>query len=341
MKSIFGRSKKSNPSELVHKCLDAVKALEVSKTANSGNVDEAKLEKAQEDVGKYLSRAKNMLYGEGETEPNPELVAELVCEIQKSDLILVLTKNIEHLGFETRKDLANVFNNMIRQPKGDASGSTLEMVAENPDILFELAAGYDNPAIALNCGSMLRECIRHENLTRILLYSTQFFQFFRYVELSNFDVASDAFATFKDLLTRHKALCAEFLDKSFDEVFRAYTGMLSSNNYVTRRQSLKLLGELLLDRANFTVMTRYISNPENLKLMMTLLVDESRSIQFEAFHVFKVFVANPNKTKPIRDILMKNQEKLVRYLDGFHNDKEDDQFKDEKHLLIQEISKIQ
>ena len=51
---------------------------------------------------------------------------------------------------------------------------------------------------------------------------------------------------------------------------------------------LQLLGELLLDRHNFTVMTRYISNPENLKVMMMMLKDKSRNIQFEAFHVFKV-----------------------------------------------------
>lgn len=51
---------------------------------------------------------------------------------------------------------------------------------------------------------------------------------------------------------------------------------------------LQLLGELLLDRHNFTVMTRYISKPENLKLMMNLLRDKSPNIQFEAFHVFKV-----------------------------------------------------
>lgn len=35
-------------------------------------------------------------------------------------------------------------------------------------------------------------------------------------------------------------------------------------------------------------MTRYISKPENLKLMMNLLRDKSPNIQFEAFHVFKV-----------------------------------------------------
>jgi hypothetical protein len=56
---------------------------------------------------------------------------------------------------------------------------------------------YENPDIALNCGMILRECLRHESLTKIILYSPQFYDFFTYVEMSTFDIASDAFATFK------------------------------------------------------------------------------------------------------------------------------------------------
>lgn len=56
---------------------------------------------------------------------------------------------------------------------------------------------YESPDIALNCGIMLRECIRHEPLAKITLCSEQFYDFFRYVEMSTFDIASDAFATFK------------------------------------------------------------------------------------------------------------------------------------------------
>lgn len=51
--------------------------------------------------------------------------------------------------------------------------------------------------MALNCGIMLRECIRHEPLAKIVLQSDRFHDFFRYVEMSTFDIASDAFATFK------------------------------------------------------------------------------------------------------------------------------------------------
>lgn len=50
----------------------------------------------------------------------------------------------------------------------------------------------------------------------------------------------------------------------------------------------QLLGELLLDGINVRLMMRYVSDVRNLMLMMNLLKDNSRSIQFEAFHVFKV-----------------------------------------------------
>jgi len=73
-----------------------------------------------------------------------------------------------------------------------------------------------------------------------------------------------------------------------------YTALLLSPNYVTKRQSLKLLGEILLDRTNFNVMTRYISSEDNLKMMMNLLRDKSKNIQFEAFHVFKVSLSFTN-----------------------------------------------
>lgn len=63
----------------------------------------------------------------------------------------------------------------------------------------------------------------------------------------------------------------------------------------------QLLGELLLDRHNFQTMTRYISSPDNLKLMMIMLREKSRNIQFEAFHVFKVLVTGTQiyRVKPL------------------------------------------
>lgn len=135
---------------------------------------------------------------------------------------------------------------------------------------------------------------------------------FEKVDRSNFEVASDAFSTFRDLLTRHKAMVSGYLWEHYADFFGAFKKLLQSSNYVTRRQSLKLLGELLLDRSNIRVMLKYVSDVTNLMQMMMLLKDTSRSIQFEAFHVFKVFVANPNKPAAIQEVLANNKEKLLK-----------------------------
>uniref|UniRef100_A0A646QHY7 Mo25 n=2 Tax=Scolopendridae TaxID=41363 RepID=A0A646QHY7_9MYRI len=331
---LFGKSQKS-PADLVKALKEAVMVLEKTER------NDKKAEKAQEDVSKNLVHIKNMLYGTSDQEPQTDIVlAQLAQELYNSTLLLLLIQNLTKIDFEGKKDVAQIFNNILRRQIGTRS-PTVEYICTKPEILFTLMRGYETQEIALNCGTMLRECARYEALAKIMLYSDDFYNFFKYVEVSTFDIASDAFSTFKELLTKHKVLCAEFLEANYDKVFNHYQGLLNSENYVTRRQSLKLLGELLLDRHNFTVMTRYISNPDNLKLMMNMLKEKSRNIQFEAFHVFKVFVANPNKPKPILDILLRNREKLVDFLTKFHTDRsEDEQFNDEKAYLIKQIKEL-
>lgn len=56
---------------------------------------------------------------------------------------------------------------------------------------------------------------------------------------------------------------------------------------------------------------------------------------------FQVFVANPNKPKPILEILLRNREKLVEFLTKFHSERTDDeQFNDEKAYLIKQIKDL-
>lgn len=131
-------------------------------------------------------------------------------------------------------------------------------------------------------------------------------------------------------------------DRRDSQFFTAYKSLVLSPNYVTKRQSLKLLGEILLDRSNYAIMTRYIASVENLQIIMNTLRDKSKNIQFEAFHVFKVrllcqmqfylgahreyssqiFVANPHKPPVVASILRKNKDKLLVYLTEFHKDRD-------------------
>jgi len=251
-------------------------------------------------------------------------------------VIDVLWRSLEH---DARKNTVSVFNYLLKRQIGQ-SYPTVEYLVNHPQILLQMVSGIKDTQIAINCGQMLRECITHEELTQVLLQDENFYVFFELIEQPNFDIVSDAFATFKELLTKHKLLIANFLESNYDKFFQHYQKLLVSQNYVTKRQSLKLLGELLLDRSNFNVMTKYISVRSNLKAVMMLLSDSSRNIQFEAFHVFKVFVANPNKPPAILEVLQQNKVTLLSYLADFQAERDDEQFTDEKAYLLRQIEAL-
>ena len=289
---------------------------------------------------RHLSQMKVVLYGNSEEPLVDEAKAQELARASAS-LIKQLVAHLDKLPFEARKDVALIFNNVIRKPGVDFS----EYVFENFNpIVTDLVQGYKNPDIALSCGSMLRECIRHENLARLLLNSELLWLFFDvYAHLPNFEVALDAINTLRDLLVSEKSspVAAVFMQSHYIAFFKKYEVLLLSGNYVTRIRSLKLLGEMLLDRVNFNVMMRYIASRHNLKIIMNSLRDKSANIQIEAFHVFKIFVANPNKPPEIALVLYQNKSKLIAYLEAFQVGKDDGQFSDERDLLVETLAALE
>lgn len=74
---------------------------------------------------------------------------------------------------------------------------------------------------------------------------------------------------------------------------------------------------------------------------MNLLRESSKSIQIEAFHVFKLFAANQNKPADIVSIFVANKSKMLRLLDEFKIDKEDEQFEADKAQVMEEIASLE
>jgi len=298
-------------------------------------------EKTLDELCKLIGTMKTTLTGEAGAEPNAAACTPLAQEATQCSFFHSVIENYSRLSSDARKDIVVIFGKLLKHTNVVDHLVPEPNTPKEQDVIYLLVENCANPSLCMNCNLILVECIRYEQLAKVCFQLDNFLPIFTLIQDANFDVATNSFGTFKELLTKHKAICASFLDSNYEVVFAKYRDLLVSNNYVTKRTSLKLLGELLLDRANFHVMTKYISQSSNLKLMMTLLRDPSKNIQFEAFHVFKVFVANPKKPQPVLDILVKNKELLITYLNDFHNDRsEDEQFVEEKQYLIKQIQAL-
>ena len=190
-----------------------------------------------------LEDIKNVLYGEPSTllSSNPatqfsdgksselrfkheeEIIQETSRCLQSSDLILLLIENFSILPFESRKTVALIFNSLMKR---DTSLAEYLLQQEHRVAMNYLINGYTNPDTALSCGSMLRECIRDDRLALYVLHSSELLDRFfdEFVSLPNFDVASDAFGTLKELLTTpsNRSVASEFMEQNYDRVFVLY-----------------------------------------------------------------------------------------------------------------------
>ncbi|CAJ1941466.1 unnamed protein product [Sphenostylis stenocarpa] len=327
MKSLF-KSKPRTPSDIVRQTRDLLRLT---------NRDDDKMA----DLSKNLREMKSILYGNSESEPVPEACAQLTQEFFKENTLRLLIQCLPKLNLEARKDATQIVANLQRQ-QVQSKLIASDYLETNMDLMDVLISGYENMDMALHYGAMLRECIRHQIVARYVLNSSHMKKFFDYIQLPNFDIAADAAATFKELLTRHKSTVAEFLSKNYEWFFAEYNSkLLESSNYITRRQAVKLLGDMLLDRSNSAVMTQYVSSRDNLRILMNLLRESSKSIQIEAFHVFKLFAANQKKPADIISILVANRSKLLRLLGDLKIDKEDEQFEADKAQVIREIAALE
>ncbi|CZS96049.1 hypothetical protein WAI453_009722 [Rhynchosporium graminicola] len=360
MSFLFGRRPRTNTVDLPKQAKDQIQKLD-------GPSGAAKAE----DLAKTLGQMKFVLQGNQETESSPEQIYALVTGMIQEDLLYLLAVNLWRLPFESRKDTQVIFSYVLRFRPPTASPKSepiaLSYVINNrPEVLVELCNGYDHKESATPAGTVLREVLKSHSAAAIILFDDQsvgspgpkgltginqelrqsgngvFWKFFKWIDQGSFEVGADAFTTFRELLTKHKQLVAQYLSTNFDLFFDKYNNILvKSESYVTKRQSIKLLGEILLDRANYAVMTAYVDRGEHLKICMNLLRDERKMVQYEGFHVFKVFVANPHKSIAVQKILLINRERLLVFLKEFLQDRtEDEQFIDEREFLIKQIKNM-
>lgn len=274
--------------------------------------------------------------------PTEDMI-ELIEQFIAADLPAQLFGQMPLLEFETRKDIMNVCSSILC-PSMPAKivREVVEYFRCHDRIFQVLVHGYDNEAVALHSGIVLRSCARHSSLVLAFLESRQVFELMRYTRHASIDISSDAFYTLREMLLEHREVAASWMYDNFTEFFEIYNQTLISGEYLAERQSQKLLAEMLLDRHYRKVMLAYVSSETNLKIHMNLLKDASKSIQFEAFHVFKIFVANPQKPARIHQILYKNRDKLISLLELLHSLKvEDKKFADDQKTIIQKLRRLE
>lgn len=305
--------------------------------------------------GNSSSHNLSNLTGTGGNSSSNQII-QLAQEVYSTDCLYLLVLNLINLSFDSRKDVAILFSSLLRIKSSTSSASSsvinppvisaVDYLLSRPKILQVLFKGPEIPEITLIAGQIIRDCIKFPQINKYLLNDKIFWNYFRYCTTNSFENSTDSFSTLNSLLTTNKKIVSDWLSvqNNVDYFIISMNSLIKDGNYVNKRQSIKLLSQLILQKQNNNLMRNYIGEAENLKIIMNLLSDKSRNLQFEAFQVFKVFVANPKKSKPILDILIKNRDKLLLFLENFEpidNGRRDEQlFIEERDFVIHQIQQL-
>jgi calcium binding protein 39 len=260
------------------------------------------------------------------------------------NLPLLLLLSIAHLDFEYRKLVVILFKHCFKSDEAFRD----YCCAERLPVLDFLLEGY-TPArrgVCVNCHNMLEECVtRDPRAVDRLLRSKFLASFFEsYVLSTDFEVQSKALALLSRALKQYPKTTAKFLKDPVigADFFARYNAVLSTGNYVSTVQFLSLLSDLLMVRKNRKVMVAYVSEKANLMVIMKLLRHKSASIAYEAFHVFKIFVANPVKPDRVLFVFTQNSKKLIKFMKKFQRERDADEpdFAEERQRVIDSLKEL-
>lgn len=159
----------------------------------------------------------------------------------EDDLLYHLVVNLWKLPFEARKDSQVILSAVFRFRPPTASPKSepvaLSWVVNNrPHILIELCKAYDHKESATPAGTVLREILKNETAAAVILYDDGeekgssakglkfidqdrpqsgngvFWRFFDWIDKSSFEVAADAFTSFRVSVARNVSLQISLTD---------------------------------------------------------------------------------------------------------------------------------
>lgn len=291
---------------------------------------------------KQLEQARRLLEGLADIDAkvlSPEDALDAVETFLTEDLPRKLLEKLQLLDLDARMATVNFCCVLLQMelPHG-LDKQVVDYISHSGRIIDLLLGGCRNTAVAAHAGTILRSCLKHEAVANKFLEGSHVWNLMDLAQRPCFEVSTEAFSSLRQILLVHRETSAQWLSANRGEFSRRYNNLLQSGDYVVQRQALKLLSELLLERSALNLMLYYVADEQSLMIHMNFLRDPSKLLRFESFHVFKLFVANPNKPIRVQNILRKNHLGLIQVVGSLQTTtSSDEQFCRDKTCVIEKL----
>lgn len=322
--SWFTRKK---PAKIVSKAIEALETF---------HRDPSKSDEMHKIIKKNFTRMTEILYKRKEGDEASQTALQLVSEISNTQFIKLGLDCMYQLPVEERKQFSNIFTGSITHKTANEY-PIVRWILKNKEILDTLIDFYEYPELAICAGEMLRLCLKHDEIAKMFLNKENIVKLFSFFTVPHFDVSSDSFATFHELILK-SPVAKEFLRDNSQLIIDELNKTLDDANYAACRQSLKLIGEMLSIHQDYK--EKYLKDEHNLIIIMKLMSSSYHNISIESVDLFRLFVEDSNKPEPIVRIIATNISKLKDFINGLLETIEDQTTVAKLNDLLRQLSEL-
>ena len=245
--------------------------------------------------------------------PNtPENLTKIVTEFSKHvDIVKLILINMDLFSSENRKYIIEIFGDLMKTN----SDSNPLAVALEPDVettIDKILTKFDITGMSIHYSNALKIMTNQKPLIKKFLKIDMFRNLSKFIVNEVFDISSEALSLFEEILFSEnkdvQRINHIFLNEHKVEMMELFMGLFEQDNYLAKREAMKVLHEILLTKGNDDFHDHFVSQKDHLKFTMISLNDDSTAINVEAFHLLVIFLqaTDQSRDEKVNETLKKN-----------------------------------
>lgn len=285
-------------------------------------------------IGKTFTKMIEILYLKRDGREDYMKEQQLVVEMTNSKIIQIGLQDMHLLPIEQRKQFTRIFTATVNY-QSENSFPMVELIVKRQSIVDTILSFFDFTELAVYAEEMLKVCIKHESLAKLLLDKQRTDKLTSYLSKSNFDISANAFSVFRELLISAPQ-SERYVNENCQYILTILFSSLDAANYASCRHALKLMKELCDHYERFKL--TFISHDKSLKPLMQLMLSTYKNISYDSLNIFRVIVNSENKTEKTNKILSQNAKPLSRLIHNLLDGSTDQETQAMKEQILKNLS---
>lgn len=237
----------------------------------------------------------------------------------------------------TNNNISTLLQSTEREFYG--SSTTLSSYLLTHQEAFNTLFSYiDDPKLFSVANIIIRDCVHDEQFLRYMFENQYFFSFIRFLTGNNFELLTSAYKTYEAMLVTNSDISSRYILQQYDIFSLQIKALLSSPSYLVQNLVLPVITKFITADGSKQILLNFVNDPENLCIIIHLLVSKSKRIKEAAYYLFKLFVINPRRNQEVRTVLRNNKVKLEKIIKKVPIPEDEEELIEERNTVIHNLS---